>query len=105
MKITHPFHPLRGKEVRFARIRKGIKPDLVICFPDGHYGAIPLDWTDFALADGARARNLSSEGEKHLLCLEGLAKVVALVSSLKEEKSDQSKPSKSKPKNNEGEHA
>jgi hypothetical protein len=51
-RITHPFHPLSGREFE-ARARKEHGGEQRVCFTDqkGRQCEIPLNWTDLAAED------------------------------------------------------
>ena len=51
--ITHPCHPLTGREVAVVRVyrRDGERPSLVIRLPDGTPQCVPLAWTNRATPD------------------------------------------------------
>ncbi|MCP4200827.1 MAG: hypothetical protein GY769_02700 [bacterium] len=51
--MTHPFHPLHGREFRLADRRiRGTGGDRVYFYDDhGHLESMPVDWTDMAAAE------------------------------------------------------
>jgi len=73
--ITHPYHPLRGQQVKLVRIRQGVDPDLIVQLPDGTHAALAMSSTDYA---GVPAEAPPSDPAP-LLALDGLRQVVRLV--------------------------
>lgn len=52
MRVTHPFHPLSGREFDFAFRRKTWGEDRVFFFDaDGNVCGLPVGWTDADPAD------------------------------------------------------
>ena len=50
--MTHPFHPLRGREFRFVYGKHCWGQDRVFCHgEDGRIRSFPTAWTDFADED------------------------------------------------------
>jgi len=52
IRITHPFHPLRGQTFRFV-VAKPLWGEDRVTFerPDGSFHSVPVGWTDFVPAD------------------------------------------------------
>ena len=52
IRITHPFHPLRGQTFRFV-VAKQLWGEDRVTFerPDGSFHSVPVGWTDFVRAD------------------------------------------------------
>ena len=53
MRITHPFHPLRGQ--RFPLLYRGHTGEerwVVLQRPDGSVLRLPIEWTDLRAPDG-----------------------------------------------------
>jgi hypothetical protein len=50
--ITHPFHPLSGKELKILKTRK-IAGKIMLVLQSEQIGIfnIPIEWTDYFLAD------------------------------------------------------
>ena len=47
MRITHPFHPLRGQKFRFVvRRRLWGEERVVFVSPTGNARSVPVNWTD-----------------------------------------------------------
>ena len=78
--MTHPHHPLCGQQVAVVRMRRGLDPDLIIRLPSGRHAAIAMSWTDFA----APPERATAGDPPHLLALDGLRQVAALVAHLQE---------------------
>lgn len=52
MRVTHPFHPLFGRELEFVERRQCWRGDRVYYFDeDGRRCRIPTEWTDEAPVD------------------------------------------------------
>ena len=52
MRVTHPFHPLFGRELEFVKRRKNWRADRVYVFDEsGHLESLPAEWTDVAPVD------------------------------------------------------
>jgi hypothetical protein len=52
VKITHPFHPLSGKEFQVLKTRKvGEKLTLVLKEVERGSFAVPIEWTDYYRSD------------------------------------------------------
>ena len=50
--MTHPFHPLRGREFAFVYSKRCWGLDRVFCEgEDGRIRSFPTAWTDFAVED------------------------------------------------------
>ncbi len=79
--VTHPFHPLCGRQVEVVRIRQGTDPDIVARHPDGFPIAIATSWTDYAAPlDGESASTPS-----HLLDFGGLCQAAQLIDHIRRE--------------------
>ena len=52
IRITHPFHPLRGQRFRFV-VRKRLWGEERVTFlgPQGEAHSVPVNWTDAGPAD------------------------------------------------------
>ena len=52
IRITHPFHPLRGQTFQFV-VAKPLWGEDRVTFerPDGSFHSVPVGWTDFVCAD------------------------------------------------------
>jgi hypothetical protein len=61
-------------------MRRGLDPDLIIRLPSGRHAAIAMSWTDYA----APPEPDRVGAPPHLLALEGLRQVAALVAQLQE---------------------
>ena len=49
MRITHPFHPLSGREYRLVECRWGWgREQAVFCDENDELIALPVEWTDLA---------------------------------------------------------
>ncbi len=73
--MTHPHHPLCGKQVQIIRVRRGSDPDLIIRMPDGYHGAIAASLTDYAGAS-PEASDLPAQP---FLAIEGLWQIAQFV--------------------------
>ena len=52
VRVTHPFHPLRGREFRFVYAKHCWGLERVFCEgQDGQLRAFPTAWTDMAAED------------------------------------------------------
>ena len=52
IRITHPFHPLRGRAFRFVVAKQLWGEDRVTFeHPAGSLHSVPVNWTDFVPAD------------------------------------------------------
>ena len=52
IRITHPFHPLRGKSFRFVVSKRLWGEDRVtVQLPDGSVCSVPVSWTDLLPPD------------------------------------------------------
>jgi hypothetical protein len=80
--ITHPAHPLRGKQVEIIRVRRGLDPDLVIRLPDGFHAVIAASSTDYAAQPNLE---IQSENPPPLLDLDGLCQIARLFAQLREQ--------------------
>ena len=50
--MTHPFHPLHGRDFEFVAYRQNWGEDRVhLHDEDGHLFSVPAGWTDVAAAD------------------------------------------------------
>jgi hypothetical protein len=50
--VTHPFHPLSGREFEFVERRRGWGGDRVFFYgPDGELAWMPAEWTDVVADD------------------------------------------------------
>ena len=50
--VTHPFHPLHGRDFEFVAYRQNWGEDRVhLHDEDGHLFSVPAGWTDVAAAD------------------------------------------------------
>ena len=50
--MTHPFHPLHGRDFEFVACRQNWGEDRVhLHDEDGHLFSVPAGWTDVAVAD------------------------------------------------------
>lgn len=79
MTITHPCHPLHGKQVPVLYTCRGPEARLIVRLPDGLRAYIPVDWTDLApSSERGPPTDLS-----HLLDLDGLRQVVQLVEHIR----------------------
>jgi len=78
--VTHPHHPLYGQQVAVVRMRRGLDPDLIIRLSSGRHAAIAMSWTDYA----APPEPASDDAPPHLLAIDGLRQVAALVARLQE---------------------
>jgi hypothetical protein len=81
--VTHPYHPLYGKQVQIIRVRRGPDPDLIIRMPDGYHGAIAASLTDYAGASQADPSTASPS----LLSIEGLWKITQFLEHIRQEAS------------------
>jgi hypothetical protein len=79
--ITHPHHPLRGRQVEIIRIRRGADPDIVVGLPDGSHAAIAMSWTDFGAAPQAKTTDVAP----HLLDLEGLRHALRVIDRIRQD--------------------
>ena len=82
--ITHPYHPLRGQQVKVIRICRGSDPDLVIQCPDGSHIVVAMSCTDYATPQDFD----SPLDSPHLLDLEGLRQAVRLIARIRQEERD-----------------
>ena len=62
MRVTHPFHPLAGREFEFVKRRKNWQLDRVYVYDrEGELVSLPAEWTDavatdpFVVVSGGRA--------------------------------------------------
>jgi uncharacterized protein DUF5372 len=47
--VTHPFHPLSGRQLRrIGESANGVGRRVVCAGPDGVAWAVPIEWTDLA---------------------------------------------------------
>lgn len=52
MRVTHPFHPLAGREFEFVKRRRNWRQDRVyFCDDVGELVSLPAEWTDVVAAD------------------------------------------------------
>jgi hypothetical protein len=52
VRVTHPFHPLFGRQLEFVKRRRNWRADRVYVFdPGGLLLSLPVEWTDVAAAD------------------------------------------------------
>jgi hypothetical protein len=50
--VTHPFHPLSGREFEFVKRRRSWGDDRVFFYgPDGELAWLPAEWTDVVAED------------------------------------------------------
>ena len=58
MTITHPFHPMSGKELKILKTRKIAGKIMLVlqCEQIGIFN-IPIEWTDYFLADNEKPAN------------------------------------------------
>ena len=79
MEITHPFHPLRGKQfaVLKSRVVRGVEC-LVLKGSESGTFAVPRDWTDQARPDVYRDAGVAP----CFLKLESLLSIVELSNSI-----------------------
>jgi hypothetical protein len=78
--ITHPCHPLHGKQVQVLYICHGPQVQLIVQFPDGLRAYVPLDWTDLT----SPQQHDSPADSRHLLDLDGLRQVVQLIDCIRD---------------------
>ena len=83
-RVTHAFHPLRGREFPLVTLRNNWGEDRVYYHaPDGQLVSIPAAWTDVCAPDPFV---LLSAGRSPF-CLEDLLELARLLSVLNEEAS------------------
>ena len=80
MTVTHPHHPLYGRQVIVVRIIRGPDPDLIVRLRDGYHAAIAMSWTDYAGRNDA----IPLAAAPGLLDLEGLRQVARLIADLRQ---------------------
>jgi len=52
VRVTHPFHPLFGRDLEFVKHRRSWRLDRVYFFDEsGQLGCVPTEWTDLADVD------------------------------------------------------
>ncbi|HEX3779226.1 MAG TPA: DUF5372 family protein [Pseudonocardiaceae bacterium] len=52
MRVTHPFHPLFGRDLEFVKRRRNWRLDRVYyCDEAGELGSLPAGWTDLVPVD------------------------------------------------------
>jgi Family of unknown function (DUF5372) len=52
VRVTHPFHPLFGRELEFVKHRRSWRLDRVHFLDEsGQLGCLPVEWTDLAPVD------------------------------------------------------
>lgn len=52
MRVTHPFHPLTGREFEFVKRRRNWRQDRVYFYDGaGELASLPAEWTDVVAAD------------------------------------------------------
>ena len=52
IRVTHPFHPLAGRDLEFVKRRKNWQADRVYVFdPAGKLVSLPAEWTDAVTPD------------------------------------------------------
>jgi hypothetical protein len=52
VRVTHPFHPLAGREFEFVKRRRNWRQDRVyFCDGAGELVSLPAEWTDVVAAD------------------------------------------------------
>jgi len=52
VRVTHPFHPLFGRELEFVKRRRNWRADRVYVFdPNGLLLSLPVEWTDVVAED------------------------------------------------------
>jgi len=52
VRVTHPFHPLFGRDLEFVKHRRNWRLDRVYFFDEsGRLGCVPTEWTDLAAVD------------------------------------------------------
>lgn len=79
MRVTHPFHPLFGRELEFVERRQCWRGDRVYYFDeDGQRCRIPTEWTDeapvdlFVVAAGGRCPFRTEDLVELALLVDGL---------------------------------
>ena len=77
VRVTHPFHPLTGRELEFVKRRKNWRADRVYVFdPAGELVSLPAEWTD-AVAPDPFVVVSAGRSPFHLASLVALADLVA----------------------------
>lgn len=52
MRVTHPLHPLFGRDLEFVKRRRSWRLDRVYFYDEsGQLGCVPSEWTDLAPVD------------------------------------------------------
>jgi hypothetical protein len=52
VRVTHPFHPLFGRDLEFVKRRRSWRLDRVYFHDEqGRLGCVPTEWTDLAGVD------------------------------------------------------
>jgi Family of unknown function (DUF5372) len=52
VRVTHPFHPLRGQEFEFVKRRRNWRQDCVYFYDgEGELVSLPAEWTDVVAVD------------------------------------------------------
>jgi Family of unknown function (DUF5372) len=80
--ITHPHHPLCGRQVQVVSIRRGRNPDLIVRLPDGSHAAIAMSLTDYGASTGPVPIPVTAP---HLLSLPGLRQLAQLMERRRQE--------------------
>ena len=77
VRVTHPFHPLAGRELEFVKRRKNWQADRVYVYdPAGELVSLPAEWTD-AVAPDPFVVVSAGRSPFHLAGLVALADLVA----------------------------
>ena len=81
-RVTHPFHPLQGRQFALVMVRNNWGEDRVYYHDlDGRLVSIPAAWTDVCAPDPF----VFLSAGRSPFCLEGLVELARLLSSLDEE--------------------
>jgi Family of unknown function (DUF5372) len=81
--VTYPHHPLFEQQFEFVRLRRGKQPLVEIRLPTGNTARLPVDYTDYLSANSADSFTNNHVAEENLLDMDGLLKVVGLISAIK----------------------
>ena len=77
--MTHPFHPLCGREFRLATFRQNWGEERAYFYDDnGRLSTIPLQWTTLAAPDPF----VELSGGRSVFCVSDLLELAQLLASL-----------------------
>jgi hypothetical protein len=79
VRVTHPFHPLRGQEFEFVKRQRNWRQDRVYFYDrEGEVVGLPAEWTDVVAGDPFVVVS-AGRAPFHLQALVELAELVELI--------------------------